>query len=590
MAQQTFLPEYMKKKRPHTQEETAVVWEKRVKISYTDEQEDVFGRMTKTIPNPAFKDKEFEAYFVEAYAGAGKSLTALEGIKRRAKLLPTENTLMVSQSKTDAGKNEEAIKKNLIQNVLSSTFHALGIKTLEPFRKVKVNNSIDATRLNELLQEHEDENTFEGAAGSINNWILRVVSMVKKNYVREHELPSEEVVIDLLKNITSKLVVKEQLLRFMANMVIDVCTKTLFPCAHTDEEFGETSCSCEFYVNYDDMIFLPVYFGLAQPKYDNIIIDEVQDATELQVHFVKKCLKKNGRFFLFGDPNQMIKGFTGITSSTLNNICADLCVEKLYLTESFRCSRAVGEYVQNEFKLKPPFRVLKNASVGSVQDITYTDFFQKVKVTDMVLCRKNRDVMRICLELLERKKPVYIYGKDLREDLKKQIVIVEAMAGANRLSHDASGVDEFERTLQAEKDKVRWQLKDDPDDHSWLHQLNVSAVEDRDRLSKKFDYLSTLQILYAHYKDRESNATKKVALLKKFIADKIIDADRKKLGIFLSTIHRAKGLEEKNVFVLESKDKIDTHRLFHVEATQEERNINLVAATRSKENLFFFKY
>ena len=54
-------------------------------------------------------------------------------------------------------------------------------------------------------------------------------------------------------------------------------------------------------------------------------------------------------------------------------------------------------------------------------------------------------------------------------------------------------------------------------------------------------------------------------------------------AIMLSTVHKAKGLEADNVFILA------TERMPHPKATniQEERNICYVAITRAKQNLYY---
>jgi len=51
--------------------------------------------------------------------------------------------------------------------------------------------------------------------------------------------------------------------------------------------------------------------------------------------------------------------------------------------------------------------------------------------------------------------------------------------------------------------------------------------------------------------------------------------------IMLSTVHKAKGLEAPNVFILA------TERMPHPKGGHEENNICYVAITRAQENLFF---
>src|SRR5258706_12289212 len=48
------------------------------------------------------------------------------------------------------------------------------------------------------------------------------------------------------------------------------------------------------------------WLGRAQPRYDFVAIDEVQDITPIQLALVLRTLKRPGHFLLCGDSNQIV--------------------------------------------------------------------------------------------------------------------------------------------------------------------------------------------------------------------------------------------------------------------------------------------
>ena len=57
---------------------------------------------------------------------------------------------------------------------------------------------------------------------------------------------------------------------------------------------------------YDTNILSHEYHGLCEPKYDFIVIDEVQDFTPIQLSLILKSLKHPDQFILCGDSNQIV--------------------------------------------------------------------------------------------------------------------------------------------------------------------------------------------------------------------------------------------------------------------------------------------
>ncbi len=57
---------------------------------------------------------------------------------------------------------------------------------------------------------------------------------------------------------------------------------------------------------YDPNILAHDYLGLIRPAYDFVVVDEVQDITNVQLQLILRSLKRPGNFILSGDSNQIV--------------------------------------------------------------------------------------------------------------------------------------------------------------------------------------------------------------------------------------------------------------------------------------------
>jgi len=57
---------------------------------------------------------------------------------------------------------------------------------------------------------------------------------------------------------------------------------------------------------YDPNLIAYDYLPLCDPRYDFVVVDEVQDITNIQLHLILKSLRSNERFVLCGDSNQIV--------------------------------------------------------------------------------------------------------------------------------------------------------------------------------------------------------------------------------------------------------------------------------------------
>lgn len=97
---------------------------------------------------------------------------------------------------------------------------------------------------------------------------------------------------------------------------------------------------------------------LAAPNYDFVVIDEVQDLTNVQLALVLACLKKPGQFLLCGDSNQIVHpnffSWAGVRTLFWHGLAGDAAQHQALsvLQANFRNTRAVTDLANALLKIK----------------------------------------------------------------------------------------------------------------------------------------------------------------------------------------------------------------------------------------------
>lgn len=98
--------------------------------------------------------------------------------------------------------------------------------------------------------------------------------------------------------------------------------------------------------------------ALAKPVYDFVVIDEVQDLTNVQLALVLGCLKTPGQFLLCGDSNQIVHpnffSWAAVRSLFWHGLAGDAAQRQSLsvLQANFRNTRAVTELANTLLKIK----------------------------------------------------------------------------------------------------------------------------------------------------------------------------------------------------------------------------------------------
>ncbi|OAV46231.1 UvrD-helicase domain-containing protein [Lewinella sp. 4G2] len=335
-------------------------------------------------------------------------------------------------------------------------------------------------------------------------------------------------------------------------------------------EEGNRVAAEEGLIDFTDMIYLPFIWKLESPvRYQWIFIDECQDLSKAQFAIAAKYGKKGSRILAVGDPRQSIYGFTGADAESFDRIKRMTKATQLPLTLSFRCPKAVIELAQT---IRPDIRGSKRRK-GKVSEILRSNILRHLKQEDMVISRLRAPLLLLAFDLIDKNARVQLAPDEVNEvmsELKSLFKPAERQATIKRQYKS------FKAFAEQVESRNLWVIRQDGG-----QMPNPDAREKY--LEAEAEYLKRrLEFLGRKYRQWSAECRSIDAVL-----DRIKEyLSSKKDAIRLSTIHRAKGLEEKRVFILDY-DKMPLHRHGQKdwEMVQEE-NLQYVAITRAEESLY----
>lgn len=236
-----------------------------------------------------------------AGAGTGKTTTLIERIKFLIKKgTPAEKILAVSFTNRSAREMKQRLKKQLgskVDNLKVKTFHAYVLSVLIEFPQ------FFEDKRHTIIDEQDQKS---------------LMKVIIANYAKEFDLP-----IDILPG---------------ADTVIEVWSYCKNTCTSLDEKlktlkinedrahlFKEIVRSFEAhkkarsYIDFDDLLIMfcaeikrnPMFKEHINSLFEEILVDEFQDANPIQFIFLKLTTMRNTRLFCVGDDAQSIYGFRG---------------------------------------------------------------------------------------------------------------------------------------------------------------------------------------------------------------------------------------------------------------------------------------
>lgn len=484
-----------------------------------------------------FIDHDVGNLVIEACAGSGKSTTLIQIISR----LPQDKSVLFCAFNKDIVKELSKKVDKSFTNVDIRTVHSLGYLMLQrnfkdkslsinenKYREFIFNNLNDITRIDLSFLTYKEKIQY------IDN-IVKLVDFSRYNLAE-----SEKEILILAERHDISLLGDE----------INACLDVM--------EWGRQVID---EVDYTDMVWLPNTL-LLKPLgllFDYILADECQDFSVAQRELILRCVKKNTRMVYVGDKKQCLYSFASASPESFDKIKALPNTTSLPLSISYRCPKNIVKFAQTIVK-----EIEYNENNLIEGDIKYNSRIDEINDGDMVLCRNNAPLMKIYSELIREGKKCKIRGKDIGLNLKKIVKHTK----------------QEELNADLLKDGVFVRLYDDlfscRDKMITKSGLDLNTIMNDSIIVNKLDMIKALEVLSEGLKTSDE-------LLKKI--DEMF-SDRKNVGVSLSTIHKAKGLEADNVFIacpslMPCKSATKDWEI------EQEYNLMYVAYTRAKNKLCF---
>ena len=308
--------------------------------------------------------------------------------------------------------------------------------------------------------------------------------------------------------------------------------------------------------------------------YTNIYCDEVQDFSNIQLNFLKFIKRAKGRYVFIGDFHQAIYNFAGANAQAFNQIPKMFApVETFDLPICYRCAKSHLSRVNREYGI--PILPRDDAPMGFVKTIDKNKISEYAKAGDMVISRKNKWIAEVVLDLARNGTPIFIEDKEMVGAIKRQI-----------LSSKCTSVGTLEKFLQkviSNYNKKLFEIVSKNVREGGHEEERLEAVAETNSKIDNTSFL--LEILEGYLENHTSSDS--VSKFSDFV-DKLLNTTPSPDCVRLCSIHKAKGLEATNVFVL-NEAKINFDFRNSKEQNVQEKNLSYIATTRAKEGLYLVK-
>ena len=493
-------------------------------------QEQIFKEIEKGVGN----------LIINACAGSAKTTTIVNGIR----YIPKDKKILF------VAFNKEIVKKmkNDVQreNTIISTFHSLSFSILnENLHKDHIYPNVNEYKYETYIKEKINKLSEYNETASLRKSRRQYIDNIKKlvDYCRQY-LAFDKKEISKVAGIYDITPIRDE---------ISVVGKVL--------KWGEENVK---EIDYTDMIWLPNVLNLTTKKhrYDFIFIDEAQDTTIAEQNIIEKCLKRGARFVAVGDKMQQINVWAGSSEKALTNLAKHKNTKEMELPISYRCPKKVVYLAQKYCENIIP---KDDADEG---EVNYDASEMQVKDGDMVLCRRTAPLVELFLKYIKYEKKAYIRGN---ENIKNDYISLIMESNSKTVDRNCITTDGLFPMLYKK----------------FLNAINsISNIVGNDKedifahpyIQNLYDNIIGLGILSVGILNTDELIAK---------INSIFSSGNKE-GIQLSTIHKAKGLEADNVFILNSSLMENVYSKSTWEK-QSEDNLIYVAYTRAKKTLNFIK-
>lgn len=468
-----------------------------------------------------------------AVAGSGKTSTIVEAANR----LRGREALFCAFNKHTA----ETLKHRLPSTVTASTIHGLGYRTLRAIGRL---GAPDTAKYRDKSSEF---------VWSLSSEIYGNMPTV------EQRKRVGETLRDALHfcrvNLTDpgdRHAFLDMALRY--DLDVDNSTAKCYAAATKDLlDWGVAEATTKGRIDFDDMLWLPWRLRLRPRLSERVFVDEQQDLSRAQLDLVLSSLAPgSGRIVGVGDPRQSIYFFAGADAQAFSDFRLRTAAVELPLSICYRCPSSVVDLAR---EYVPQIEAAPGAMAGLVTKIKHEEIFATAQAGDLLLSRTTARAIKDCLTFLAMRRPCRVRGRDIG---KKLVGLVDKV----RDNQECDFAD-FGSALTRYVEWKTARLLATKGGEAQIESLN--------------DMAEAVGVCFGSF-NADSWGSFRAQLEDLF-------ADSGEV-IWISTIHRAKGLENARVFILDF-DRLPLRWKGQTdEQFAQERNLIYVAITRAMSVLY----
>lgn len=478
---------------------------------------------------------------IEAFAGTGKTTTIVSALK----FIPSQyKVLYLAFNKANAKDLETRTAS--MSNVRVSTSHGLGYSFLLR------NNMGDKLDINEYKYRSYLKRNIDDLSTAF-------ADIPRKNHAAYFDAITKLIDFGRFNIAQTFDEMKAVEKRYNIVTIADECEVALKCMQWGKEHWRET-------IDFGDMLWIPVelLMDAKNMKYDFIFVDECQDIAVVTTRLFMKCLKRGGRLIAVGDSKQAIYGFAGASPEAFNYLRNLPNTSHFTLPVSYRCSKRVIAEAQ---EYVPQIQARPDAEEGAIKTGCTLDILKK---RDMVLARTKVPLMELYVKLLKENQPAYIKGADMGRELIRKIDAVSSddcqELALNGFQKDGI-IPRLYMLLFESRNKLMDRRGLD------YHDATLSST-----ILDMYDTIQTISVLGTTCKTKNE-------LVRKIES---IFSDDKNDAICLSTVHKAKGFEADNVYIL-NRSSMPSKLAKEKWEIEQEENLIYIAITRAKNTLGYIK-
>ena len=468
---------------------------------------------------------------IQAVAGSGKTTTLLEIVRRCDK-----RTLFLAFNKAIQEEIQGRIDNEGLRQGKALTMHALGLMAIRNWR----NFQIKSNKNMQMVKVVQDRNIGRMRQLTWEKKVQLSFTLMDFNDVSRIYLTDDmDEIITHMGNMDKSYYKQD-------DAWLESLWRDMLELRHEfDNELRPI-------IDFNDMIYLPIVKELYIPVHCSyLLVDEAQDLNYAQHILLDRFIDQGHiqRWVAVGDTNQSIYGFSGSYENSFDRFKEKPNTVELPLDICYRCPVQVLNYANEIYNVMDGHK-RNDGTVATVKDPA------EVKHGSLVICRNTAPLIDLFFVLLGLGKAVNLKGEDMLPAIRKFLKPYTY------------------RTVAVAKKKMY-------DDLLTLEHRKEYSDNDRAKYFWfKNQYDNVVALITHMVPDRSIKVKDLVDQLDTVFSETSVDA------ITLCTIHKAKGLENPVVYIL-NEHLIPSKMARSDQQLKQEKNLKYVARTRAMEEMYF---